>query len=156
MISKGSFLSPKINLLDGTFLMSYHAPQAEIVCQCYAPEKLIHQTTQNGVHKTIGFSSSRVTVLDFLYDKFLGILIVKSSSHECEYPSHLFSEISCHHYSDSFTLYFTVLYILHINRNCVLLYIFSFGYISNISFILLFLFQYLCIFMFYISALISC
>jgi len=30
---------------------------------------LIHQTTQNGVHKTIGFSSSGVRVLDFLYYK---------------------------------------------------------------------------------------
>jgi hypothetical protein len=33
------------------------------------PEKLIHQTTQNGVHKTVGFSYSGVRVLDFLYDK---------------------------------------------------------------------------------------
>ena len=30
---------------------------------------LIHQTTQNGVHKTIGFSSSGIRVLDFLYYK---------------------------------------------------------------------------------------
>jgi hypothetical protein len=44
-------------------------PQTEIVCQSYAPGKLIHQTTQNGVHKTIGFSSSGVRVLDFIYDK---------------------------------------------------------------------------------------
>ena len=58
-----------MNLLDDTFPTSYHAPQMEIVCQSYAPEKLIHQTTQNGVHKTVGFSSSGVMVLDFIYDK---------------------------------------------------------------------------------------
>jgi hypothetical protein len=69
MISKGYYLSPKMNLLDNTFPTSYHAPQTNIVCQSYAPEKLIHQTTQNGVHKTVGFSSFRVRVLDFIYDK---------------------------------------------------------------------------------------
>jgi hypothetical protein len=58
-----------MNLLDDTFPTSYRAPQTEIVCQSYAPGKLIHQTTQNGVHKTVGFSSSGVRVLDFLYDK---------------------------------------------------------------------------------------
>jgi hypothetical protein len=58
-----------MNLLDDTFPTSYRAPQTEIVCQSYAPGKLIHQTTQNGVHKIVGFSSSGVRVLDFLYDK---------------------------------------------------------------------------------------
>jgi hypothetical protein len=58
-----------MNLLDDTFPTSYRVPQTEIVCQSYAPGKLIHQTTQNGVHKTFGFSSSRVRVLDFIYDK---------------------------------------------------------------------------------------
>jgi hypothetical protein len=58
-----------MNLLDDTFPMSYLAPQMEIVCQSYAPGKLIHQTTQNGVHTIVGFSSSGVRVLDFLYDK---------------------------------------------------------------------------------------
>jgi len=52
-----------------TFPTSYRGPQTEIMCQSYAPEKLIHQTTQNRVHKTIGFSSSRVGVLDFIYVK---------------------------------------------------------------------------------------
>ena len=69
MIAEGFDWAPKMNLLDDTFLTSYCAPQTEIVCQSYAPEKLIHQTTQNGVHKTIGFSSSGVRVLDFIYDK---------------------------------------------------------------------------------------
>jgi hypothetical protein len=41
----------------------------EIVFQRYALRRLIHQTTQNGVHKNIGFSSSGVRVLDFLYRK---------------------------------------------------------------------------------------
>ena len=35
----------------------------------YALRKLIHQTTQNRVHKTVGFSSSEVRILNFLYDK---------------------------------------------------------------------------------------
>jgi hypothetical protein len=58
-----------MNLLDDIFPMSYHAPQTEIVCQSYTPGKLIHQTTQNEVHKTVGFSYSKVRVLDFIYDK---------------------------------------------------------------------------------------
>jgi hypothetical protein len=37
--------------------------------QSYAPGKLIHQTTQNGVHKIVGFSSFGVRVWNFLYDK---------------------------------------------------------------------------------------
>jgi hypothetical protein len=49
--------------------MSYHAPQIEIVCQSYALGKLIHQTTQNRVHKIVGFSYSEVRVLDFIYVK---------------------------------------------------------------------------------------
>jgi hypothetical protein len=69
MIAKGSNSSPKINILDDTFPMNYRAPQIEIVCQSYTPGKLIHQTTQNMVQKTVGFSSSGVRVLDFLYDK---------------------------------------------------------------------------------------
>jgi hypothetical protein len=69
MISKGFYLSPKMNLFADTFPTSYSAPQKKIVCQIYAPEKLIHQTTQNGVHKTVGFSSFRVRVLDFIYYK---------------------------------------------------------------------------------------
>jgi hypothetical protein len=64
MIAKGSDSSPKMNLLDNTFPMRYHFPQMKIICQSYAPGKLIHQTTQNKVHKTDGFSSSRVRVLD--------------------------------------------------------------------------------------------
>jgi hypothetical protein len=35
----------------------------------YAPENLIQQTTQNGVQKNVGFSSSDIRVLDFLYGK---------------------------------------------------------------------------------------
>jgi hypothetical protein len=58
-----------MNLLDDTFPTSYCAPQTETVCQSYAPGKLIHQTTQNGVDKTVGFSSFGVRVLDFIYDK---------------------------------------------------------------------------------------
>ena len=69
VISKGFDWAPKMNLLIDTFPMSYRAPQTEIVCQSYAPWKLIHQTTQNEVHKIVGFSSSKVMVLDFLYDK---------------------------------------------------------------------------------------
>ena len=69
MIAEGSDWASKMNLLDDTFPTSYRAPQTEIVCQSYAPEKLIHQTTQNEVHKTVGLSSSRARVLDFIYDK---------------------------------------------------------------------------------------
>ena len=69
MIVKESSWSSKINLLIDTFPTRYCAPQTEIVCQRYAPKKLIHQTTQNDVHKTVGFSSFGVRVLDFLYDK---------------------------------------------------------------------------------------
>jgi hypothetical protein len=58
-----------MNLLDDTFPISYRAPETEIVCQSYTPGKLIDQTTQNGVHKNVGFSSSGVRVLDFIYDK---------------------------------------------------------------------------------------
>ena len=58
-----------MNLPDDTFPTSYRAPQTEIVYQSYAPGKLLHQTTQNGIHKTAGFPSFDVRVLDFLYDK---------------------------------------------------------------------------------------
>ena len=69
MIAKGFDWSPQMNLLDDTFPTSYRAAQMEIVCQSYAHGKLLHQTTQNKVHKTIGFSYYGVRVLDFLYDK---------------------------------------------------------------------------------------
>jgi hypothetical protein len=72
-----SMISPKMNFLVDTFPTSYCAPQTQIVCQIYALGKLIHQTTQNGVHKLVGFSSSGVRVLDFIYVKRgLWILIV--------------------------------------------------------------------------------
>jgi hypothetical protein len=58
-----------MNILYDTFPTNYRAPQTEIVCQSYALGKLIHQTTQNGVNKIVGFSSSGVRVLDFTYDK---------------------------------------------------------------------------------------
>jgi hypothetical protein len=58
-----------MNLLNDTFTMIYHALQTEIICQSYTPRKLIHQTTQNKVHKIVGFSSSSVKVLDFVYVK---------------------------------------------------------------------------------------
>jgi hypothetical protein len=58
-----------MNLLDDTFPKSYRMPQTKIVCQSYAPGKLIHQSTQNGVHKTVVFSYFGVRVLDFIYDK---------------------------------------------------------------------------------------
>jgi hypothetical protein len=67
--TKGFDCAPKINLLDDAFPMSYRSPQTEIVCQSYAPGKLIHQTTQNGVQKTVGFSSFGVRFLDFIYVK---------------------------------------------------------------------------------------
>jgi hypothetical protein len=69
MIAKNSNLSPKMNLLNNTFATSYRAPQTKIVRQSCTPQKLIQQTTQNGVHKTVGFSSFGVRVLDFIYDK---------------------------------------------------------------------------------------
>ena len=69
MIFEDSDWAPKMNLLDDTFPMSYRAPQTKIVCKNNVPEKSIHQTTQNEVHKTVGFSSSEDRVLDFIYDK---------------------------------------------------------------------------------------
>jgi hypothetical protein len=57
----------------------------------------------------------------------------KSSYCECEYPSHLFLEISYHHCSESFTLYFYSLCTFSlINRNCVLLYLCVYGCIYDI------------------------
>jgi len=58
MILKGSHWAPKINPLVETFPTSYHAPQIKTICQSYAPRKLIHETTQNGVHTNVGFSFS--------------------------------------------------------------------------------------------------
>jgi hypothetical protein len=58
-----------MNLLIDTFPMKYCAPQTDIVCQSYASRKLIHQTTLNGGHNTVGFSSSMARVLDFIYVK---------------------------------------------------------------------------------------
>jgi hypothetical protein len=55
-----------MNLLLYTFPTRYCVPKIEIVCQSYALENLIRETTQNGVHKTLGFSSSGVRVLGFL------------------------------------------------------------------------------------------
>jgi hypothetical protein len=69
MITEAFDWAPKMNLLIDTFPTSYRVPQTEIICQSYAPEKLIHQTTQNRVHKIVGFSSYRVRVLDFIYVK---------------------------------------------------------------------------------------
>jgi hypothetical protein len=69
IISKVFYRSHKMNLLNDTFPMSYRVPQTEIVCQSYAPRKLIHQTTQDEVHKIVGLSSFGVRVLDFLYVK---------------------------------------------------------------------------------------
>ena len=58
-----------MNHLIDTFPTSYHVPQMNIVCQSYALGKLIHQTTQNEVHKIVSFSSSRASILDFIYIK---------------------------------------------------------------------------------------
>jgi hypothetical protein len=58
-----------MNILEYTFPMRYGAPQMNIVCQSYVPENLIHQTTQNRVHKTVGFSSFGVRVWDFIFVK---------------------------------------------------------------------------------------
>jgi len=69
MLAGGFNLSQKVFLLDAVFSMSYRTPETEIVCQCYAFKKLVHQTTQNGVHKTNIFSSSKVRVLHILYVK---------------------------------------------------------------------------------------
>jgi hypothetical protein len=33
---------PKMNLLDDTFPMGYHAPKTEIVCKSYDPRKLMY------------------------------------------------------------------------------------------------------------------
>ena len=41
-------ISPKLNLLDDTFLTGYHAPKMEIVCKSYDPRKLIYSLTQTG------------------------------------------------------------------------------------------------------------
>jgi hypothetical protein len=59
-------MKTKCVVLGYNFPTSHRAPQRNIVCQSYALEKLIHQTTQNRVHKTVAFSYSRVRVLDFI------------------------------------------------------------------------------------------
>jgi hypothetical protein len=69
MVAQGFNLSENIFLLDDAFSTSYRTPETEIVCQCYAFKKLVHQTTQNVVHKTNRFSSSKVRVLHILYVK---------------------------------------------------------------------------------------
>jgi len=56
-----------MNILDDSSPTSYRVPQTEIVCQSYSPGKLIQKNTQNRVHKNVGFSYSRVRVLDFIY-----------------------------------------------------------------------------------------
>jgi hypothetical protein len=58
-----------MNLLDDIFSIIYIVPETNIICQSYALEKLIHQITQNGVHKIVGFSSFRIMALDFVYVK---------------------------------------------------------------------------------------
>jgi hypothetical protein len=58
-----------MNILNDTFPMSYRVPQTEVVCQSYTPGKLMHQTTQNEVNKTVGFSYLGVKVLDYIYDQ---------------------------------------------------------------------------------------
>ena len=42
IISKGSNVSPKMNLIDDTFPMGYRASKTEIVCKIYNPEKLMY------------------------------------------------------------------------------------------------------------------
>jgi hypothetical protein len=36
------YISPKIILLDDTFLTGYHTPKMNIVCKSYDPEKLMY------------------------------------------------------------------------------------------------------------------
>ena len=79
-----------MNLLDDTFPTSYHVAQTKIVCQSYALEKFIHQTTQNKVHKIVRFSSSGVRVLDFLYVKI---------PLEPYCKNHILMNVSVHHIS---------------------------------------------------------
>jgi hypothetical protein len=42
MISKGSNLSPKLNILEDTFPTGYHVPKPKIVCKRYDPGKLMY------------------------------------------------------------------------------------------------------------------
>ena len=58
-----------MNILNDAFPTIYRVPEMKIVCQSYAPGKLIQQTTKNGVHKTVGFSYSKVRVFNFIYIK---------------------------------------------------------------------------------------
>jgi hypothetical protein len=55
---------PKMNLLDDTFPMGYHAPKTKIVCKSYDPEEVDVLTYPNGAHMTFGASSPRVRFLD--------------------------------------------------------------------------------------------
>jgi hypothetical protein len=148
-----------MNILDDTFPTIYHAPQTKIVCQSYTPGKLIHQTTQNGVHKTVGFSSSAVSVLDFFF------MLKRPLEPHCN--NHLLVNVSSRHISSqryaatilaSLSLCIsTVLYISLINRNCVLLYLYVYDCISDIYFCYIIVYLiYLCTFLYCISTLISC
>jgi hypothetical protein len=76
MINGNFYLSYEIIPVINTFPTSYRAPQTKIVCQSYAPKKLINQATQNRVHKIVGFSTSGVSIFYFIYVKKSLILII--------------------------------------------------------------------------------
>jgi len=42
MITKGSDLAPKINLLDDTFPTGYHTPKMQIICKSYDHGKFMY------------------------------------------------------------------------------------------------------------------
>ena len=136
MVAEGFNLSQKIFLLDDAFPTSYR-PETKIVCQCYAFEKLVHQTTKNGVHKTNRFSSSKVRVLHILYVK-------KALKPHCN--NHLLENV-IGHYIPSHIYAATIIALFH-----SLIEIFYYGGICYIIRSL----RYLCTFLYFISTLSSC
>ena len=107
MIVEGSDWAPKMNLLDDTFPMSYRAPQTEIVCQSYTSRSWYTKLPKTRSTKLLAF---HLPGLGFWILFMIKISLVPHCNNhllfECEYPSHIFSKISCHYSSESFTLYF--------------------------------------------------
>jgi hypothetical protein len=113
----------------------YRVPQTEIVCKIYAPGKLTYQLPPLGPTDLLAFHLPRLGFwILLMLKRNLEPHCNNPSSCECEYPSHLFLEISCHHYSDSFTLYFyslcTFISLIEIMHYCISLFLEIFMYIS--------------------------
>jgi hypothetical protein len=114
----------------------YRTLQTKIVYKSYALGNLMYQLPPSGPANLLDF---HLMGLGF----WIFIMLKRPLEHHFKHHHHILSnERSCHISSQrqvatilviSFTLYFTVLYISLIHRNCVLLYICASFCISDIS-----------------------